>query len=442
MKRIAFISEHASPLALLGGTDSGGQNVYVAELARSLSAAGYMVDIYTRKDRADQPERTEWLPGVAVMHVPAGPEKEVEKEQLLPYMAEFGEWMIRYMRDRSLRYDLIHAHFFMSALVASAVKRVLGIPYVVTFHALGLVRRLHQQEADRFPPERCALERFIVQDADLLIAECPQDRADLLQLYHAEASRIAIVPCGFNPIEFQPLNRQEARRLLGLPESGKILLQLGRLVPRKGIDTVIRALGRLAGISRSIENTQLVVVGGNTPEPDAAATPEMARLQEIAVAENVSHCVHFTGRRDREVLRYYYAAADIFITTPWYEPFGITPLEAMACGLPVIGSNTGGIKYSVMDGRTGYLVPPKDPGALAGKISHLLGDHSLCREMGRRGLRRAHKMFTWDKVARQMCNVYDQLETQLRREKLARHKAFVFDRTTTAPVRLLNLPSI
>jgi len=440
MKRIAFISEHASPLAAIGGIDSGGQNVYVAELARALAANGHSVDIYTRRDSPDQAEVVEWLPGVCVIHVKAGPEAIVEKERLLPYMRQFSEWMIKFMRDQGKRYDLVHAHFFMSALVAANVKKAYGTPYAVTFHALGLVRKLHQAEADRFPADRCAIERFVVDDADLLVAECPQDKADLVHLYGAERAKIVVVPCGFNPCEFEPFDQAEARQRLGLPLTGRILLQLGRMVPRKGVDTVIRALARLTKGDGGKVN--LVVVGGNSEEPDALLTPEIGRLRQIAAAEEVGDRVLFTGRRNRELLRYYYAAADIFITTPWYEPFGITPLEAMACGLPVIGSNTGGIKYSVVNGRTGFLVPPKDPVALAKRIDRLLEDHRLRTEMGRRGLRRVQREFTWQKVAGQMCCAYEAMATRLRRERLSHHKVFAFDRLVIGQVRPLNQPSL
>lgn len=429
MKRIAFISEHASPLATLGGVDSGGQNVYVAELARALAGSGYLVDIFTRKEAADQPDVVDWLPGITVVHICAGPAAVIEKERLLPYMPEFTDTLLRYIRERKLRYELVHAHFFMSALVASSVKKVLAIPYVVTFHALGLVRRLHQGDSDRFPPERCLIERHVVHDADRLIAECPQDKEDLIRLYDADPARIAVVPCGFNPMEFKPYDRLEARRRLGLPEEGRILLQLGRMVPRKGVDTVIRALGCLRrGAGKIGERIHLVVVGGNSEDADVAKTPEIGRLQAIAAEEEVVDWVRFAGRRCRELLRLYYAAADIFITTPWYEPFGITPLEAMACGVPVIGSDTGGIKFSVVDGLTGFLVPPKDPVALAGRIDHLLHNEELAVRMGRSGLRRVRRLFTWEKVGREIDKAYSEMLAGVRREKLLEHKAFALEK--------------
>ncbi|MBS1606709.1 MAG: glycosyltransferase [Bacteroidetes bacterium] len=425
MKRIAFISEHASPLAILGGVDNGGQNVYVAELARALAARGYEIDVYTRKDHHQQARVVDWQPGIRVIHIKAGPESIVEKEQLLIHMEEFRNDMIDFINRDRKQYDLIHAHFFMSALVASSLKKILHIPYTVTFHALGLVRKLHQQEADRFPPERCMIEQFVVHDADHIIAECPQDRKDLIRLYSADAKKITIVPCGFNPSEFQPYDRNAARQHLGLPQDKPILLQLGRMVPRKGIDTVIRALGCLL---KAGEKARLVIVGGNDESDDTTLTPEIGRLKKIACDENVQDDILFTGRKSRHLLKYYYAAADIFITTPWYEPFGITPLEAMACGIPVVGSDTGGIKYSVANGRTGFLVPAKDFNTLAEKIGHLIKDPGLRLSMGRRGLHRVHSLFTWEKVADQMCSVYTGIETSLRRERLYSHRAFVHDR--------------
>lgn len=395
MHRIALISEHASPLAAAGGIDSGGQNVYVAHVARGLSRLGYDVDVFTRRDDASLPAVVDWDDGVRVVHVPAGPARFVPKEDLLPYMDEFARFIVEFCRRRG-DYDLIHANFFMSGLVAMRVRRVCGIPFVMTFHALGLVRRQHQKEADRFPAARIDIERRIAQTADRIIAECPQDEQDLVQLYGADARRITIVPCGFDADEFEPVSKEVARAALGLPADERIVLQLGRMVPRKGVDNVIRAMGHLTRTHRI--DAKLLVVGGDSDRPDPVATPELGRLQDIARAEQVADRVTFIGRRGREVLKLYYSAADVFVTTPWYEPFGITPLEAMACGTPVIGADVGGIKYSVVHGQTGYLVPPKDPAALAARLADLYCQPEHARRMGAQALRRAREHFTWESV--------------------------------------------
>jgi D-inositol-3-phosphate glycosyltransferase len=402
-KRIALISDHASPLASAGGIDSGGQNIYVAQVARHLARLGFSIDVFTRRDAENQPEVLPWQPGVRIVNVPAGPARFVRKEDLLPLMDEFA----RYVGDFAAAeggYQVAHANFFMSSLAAMHLKRVLGIPFVVTFHALGRVRRVHQQEADQFPPARIDIEEAAIAQADALIAECPQDKEDLVSLYGADARRIAIVPCGFDKAEFWPIARPFARRALGFDPKERIVLNVGRLVPRKGIDNAVRALGRLA--RRHGLPAKLVVVGGNSDLPCPLLTPEIGRLKEIAAAEGVVEQVVFTGRRSREFLKLYYNAADVFVTTPWYEPFGITPLEAMACGTPVVGAEVGGIKFSVADGFTGCLVPPNDPDALASSLARLFQDPDYRRGLGRNAIDRVHEQFTWAKVTASIAALY------------------------------------
>jgi glycosyltransferase involved in cell wall biosynthesis len=403
MTRIAMISEHASPLALLGGVDAGGQNVYVGQVARHLAEMGHEVDVFTRRDRADLPRAVPWCEGARVIHVPAGPPEPVRKEDLLPHMDEFTRHVRRACRAR--RYDVVHAHFFMSALVAADVRRATGTPFVVTFHALGRVRRLHQGGADAFPEARLAIEDRVVAEADRIIAECPQDERDLLRLYNADPSRIATVPCGFDPAEFWPISKPVARAELGLDPDEPILLQLGRMVPRKGVDNVVRSLARLRkdlGVP-----ARLLVVGGESEVPDPAVTPEIGRLMGIAREEGVADAVTFVGSRCRQALRSYYGAADVFVSTPWYEPFGITPVEAMACGTPVVGSNVGGIKSTVRDGETGFLVPPDDPVSLADRLALLFRDPALRRSFSRRAVRRANALYTWKRVSASILEAYE-----------------------------------
>jgi D-inositol-3-phosphate glycosyltransferase len=401
-KKIAFISEHASPLAVLGGVDSGGQNVYVAELSKYMAKLGYEVDVFTRWEDISLPKVTTLSDGVRVIQVKAGPVKYIPKEELLPYMPEFRENMILFMEQEAIMYDLVHANFFMSALVAMELKEVMDIPYVVTYHALGKVRLLHQREQDKFPAERSAIEKKTAEQADSVIAECPQDKEDLCSLYQVNASRINIVPCGFCPSSFYPVNQSFARSLLGLDKKEKIILQLGRMVPRKGVDNVIRSLRFLQSL-----HTRLLIVGGESENPDPAYSPEIHRLQQLAKEEGVLSSVTFAGRRDGKMLKYFYSAADIFITTPWYEPFGITPLESMACGTPVIGADVGGIKYSVKNGETGYLVPPRNPQALAAKIDHLLNNPVLIKKMQLNSIRRVHSLFTWARIAEMIAGIYE-----------------------------------
>ena len=410
--RIAMISEHASPLASLGGADSGGQNVYVAQVARHLAAGGHQVDVFTRRDDPHLPEQVACGSGLRVIHVPAGPAAPVRKEDLLPWMDDFSQFVQDFSRRED--YDLTHAHFFMSALVAADLKRLAGIPFVVTFHALGRIRRQHQQGADEFPEERLDIEDAVVEEADRIIAECPQDQSDLVRWYSADKQKIAVVPCGFDPQEMWPIDRAEARKQLGWPANEQILLQLGRMVPRKGIETVIRALAVLR--QRNGLSPRLMIVGGETRKADPIATPEIGRLAAVSREVGAEDLVTFVGSRSRSELKTYYSAADVFVTTPWYEPFGITPLEAMACGLPVVGSSVGGIKMTVADGQTGFLVPPRDPAALAQRLARLLSDPPLRARFGDSGLRRVHQLFTWKRVTAAIERVYEDV-LEMRREK-------------------------
>ena len=402
--KIAVISEHASPLATLGGVDSGGQNVYVAELAKFLSLAGYELDIYTRWEDPLLPQVVNWMHGIRVVHVHAGPKQCIPKEELLPFMDQFRENMLSFIRAGKIIYGLIHANFWMSGLVASQLKEILGIPFVITFHALGQVRRLHQGDSDKFPPERIMIEDDIIKKADQVIAECPQDKEDLMKLYGAPSFKITTIPCGFSSKEFYPIDKALARKLLGLSEDESIILQLGRMVPRKGVDNVIKAMAKLRN-----PRARLLIVGGEFDEEDVLSNPEIKRLYELAKEEGVVASVTFVGRKNRDLLKFYYSAADVFVTTPWYEPFGITPLESMACATPVIGADVGGIKFSVVDGVTGYLVPPNDAAALALSIDQLVSNKELLERMGRNGVKRVNSEFSWAIIARQADQLYQRI---------------------------------
>lgn len=407
MKRIAVVSEHASPQAAPGGVDSGGQNIYVANIAQQLASRGWKVDVFTRRDDASLPAVVEWAPNVRVVHVAAGPAHPLPKEQLMPYMEEFGRAMRAWFLCSTVPYDLIHANFFMSAMAALPVAREFDIPMAVTFHALGKVRRQHQAEADRFPDSRFTIEEHIVREADCIIAECPQDKTDLMTLYGADPRVISMIPCGFSSDEMAPVDKAEARKVLGWDYRAFHVLQLGRMVPRKGIDTVIRAVSRLH--ARHGRFARLCVVGGDISNPQGADRAEYRRLKALAMQEGVGRHIDFVGQQDRTRLKYFYCAADVFVTTPWYEPFGITPVEAMACATPVIGSDTGGIRYSVVDGETGFLVPPKDPGRLAHRLLELANDDDLAWAMGQAGVQRANQLFTWHSVGEQLSAVFDRL---------------------------------
>ncbi|GAB4195693.1 MAG: glycosyltransferase family 1 protein [Roseiflexaceae bacterium] len=408
---IAFLSEHASPMALLGGQDAGGQNVYVDEVSRNLGRLGYAVDVFTRRDSPGLPEVVEWAPGVRIVHLTAGPPQILLKDDLWPYIPAFYDALLEFMLRDGVRYDLIHGNFWMSGWVAARAGRRLDIPSVQIFHAMGKTKRRHQGGQDTSPTGRITVETDIVQQVDRLIAQCPSEQVELIDDYGADPARVALIPSAVNIERFRPLPRAEARRRIGLAGDGPVVVYVGRMLPRKDVRNLVRAFGLLLrdATGTALADARLLLVGGETDTPDPEATPEIGVLQQLAAEHGLADRVIFTGRRGPDALRLYYCAGDVAVTTPWYEPFGLTPLEAQACGVPVIGSAVGGITYTIQDGVTGALVPPRDPEALAGRLRELLSQPELRAQMGRAARLRVEREFTWPVVAQRTARLYQAL---------------------------------
>ncbi|MEE1927019.1 glycosyltransferase [Streptomyces sp. TRM 70351] len=398
--RIAMVSEHASPLAVLGGPDAGGQNVYVAQLSRALADRGHTVTVHTRRDAAGLPARVAFAPGVTVEHVPAGPAGELPKDELLPYMPAFGRHLARVWAEAPP--DVVHAHFWMSGVAALAGARGAGVPVVQTFHALGTVKRRHQGARDTSPPERVATERRLGRGCDRVLATCG-DEVDELAALGVAPSRTSVVPCGVDTGEFSPRGAPAA-----VPERTQPyrLLAAGRLVPRKGFDLAVRALADVPG-------AELLVAGG----PGAArldGDAEARRLRALAREYGVADRVRLLGAVGHEAMPALIRSADLMLATPVYEPFGIVPLEAMACGVPVVATAVGGQLDSVADHVTGRLVPPGDRQALAGAVNALLRSGQTRAAYGAAGRRRALARFSWSRVAEGAEQVYTQVTARHR----------------------------
>lgn len=388
--KVAMVSEHASPLAVLGGVDAGGQNVYVAALAQQLGQDGVDVVVHTRRDDPAPARQVEMGPNVIVDHVDAGPAQPISKDDLLPLMNDFAVDLHRaWTIDRP---DVVHAHFWMSGRAALAAARPLGIPVVVTFHALGVVKRRHQGSKDTSPPERLATEQTLVRRADRVMATCSDEVFELLRL-GADSGALSVVPCGVDVDLFRPDVEPEPRTP-GL----RRLVVVSRLVERKGIGNVISAL-------RDVRDAELVIAGG--PQLDRLSDdPEAQRLMHLAREARVADRVQFRGRVGRSELPALMRSADVAVCVPWYEPFGIVPLEAMACGVPVVASAVGGLTDTVVDGVTGLHVPPRRPDRVADAVNLLLADADLRASLGAAGARRARSRYSWPRVAHATLGVY------------------------------------
>lgn len=389
---IAMVSEHASPLAAIGGVDAGGQNVHVAALAAGLSRRGHEVTVYTRRDDPGLPKTVRVKDGYRVVHVPAGPAAALPKDELLPHMGEFARFLdARWRRNRP---DVVHAHFWMSGIAAQLAARHCHVPTVQTFHALGVVKRRHQGGADTSPQARQRLEALVARGADWVSATCTDEVFELIRMGRAR-SRISVVPCGVDADRFTPVGEIAPRTNL------KRIISIGRLVPRKGFDVMIQAMPK-------IRDTELVIIGGPA-QADLGADPEARRLHALASELGVADRVHLAGAIAHNDMPALLRSADVVACTPWYEPFGIVPLEAMACGVPVLAAAVGGMLDTVVDEVTGRLVPPRDPNACAEAANQILFEPFFARGLGAAGRDRARSRYGWDRIAADTVRVYDRV---------------------------------
>ncbi|MCW4385595.1 glycosyltransferase [Salinibacterium sp. SYSU T00001] len=390
--RIAMISEHASPLATLGGVDAGGQNVHVAALSSALARRGHSVTVYTRRDDPALADRVTFAPGVEVVHITAGPERHILKDELLPYMEALGDGVAADWAQNPP--DIVHGHFWMSGLAAlraaGSIAAERSIPVTQTFHALGAVKRRHQGLQDTSPPEREWLEPWVGRSADSVIATC-SDEAFELKALGVPSTGIYVVPCGVDLSLFSPEGPAESK--------GRTfrIVTVGRLVQRKGVDLVIEAMARL--VADTAQDVELVIVGGSGSADSLRDDPEVQRLSAKARELGVEDRVHIRGQLGLDALPAVYRSADVVACTPWYEPFGIVPLEAMASGVPVVASSVGGLIDTVVDGGTGIHVPPRDSAGIADALAALLSDEDLRRTLGRAGRERIEARYAWDQIA-------------------------------------------
>jgi len=395
---IAMVSEHASPLAALGGEDAGGQNVHVAALARALADRGHAVEVYTRRDSAELPDQVPLGPGVDVVHVPAGPPQALPKDELLPYMAGFGDWLARRWRARPP--DVVHAHFWMSGVACLTARRRTHFPLVQTFHALGVVKRRHQGAKDTSPPDRIDIESTLARDVDAVVATATDEVRELLA-FGSSADSLHVVPCG---VDLELFGRSHGDAAFGAPwwrGTGHRILSLGRLVERKGVTTLVEAMAQ-------VPDAELVVAGGPAGA-DYDSDPEVRRLRATAARYGVTDRVRLVGAVPRDQVPGLIRSADVVVCVPWYEPFGIVPLEAMACARPVVASAVGGMLDTVLDGRTGAHVRPRDPAGLAEALQGLLAERDRREAMGRAGAARVAERYTWPRVAEETERIYEQV---------------------------------
>lgn len=393
--RIAMLCVHTSPLAQPGGRESGGMNVYVREIAVALGERGYAVDVFTRRASAEAPDVQPIGPNARVVHITAGP-YELEKQEIAAYLDEFEAGVLAFARGQADGYALVHSHYWLSGAVAMRLSERWGVPHVAMFHTLGEVKN-RARVTEREPAGRIAAEREIARQADAVVVASEHERHLLEALYEADATRVTVVPCGVDLDRFAPMEKEVARRTLGIPEGERIILFVGRIEPLKGIDILISAAAQL----HDDENFRVLIVGG-----DARAEEEIAQLRSHASRLDVDHHISFVGSVAHDELPLYYNAADVCVVPSYYESFGMVAVESMACGTPVVASRVGGLTSTVMDGETGYLIAWRCPEPFAERLELLLDNDELRASFGRAG-RAAVERFRWANVADAIASLYE-----------------------------------
>jgi D-inositol-3-phosphate glycosyltransferase len=402
---LAVISAHTCPLAALGGWETGGMNVYVRELGRALADRGARLDIFTRRQACGTPDVEEFAPGARVIHIDAGPQRRVDKYDVLDYLPEFACGVQRWRAVTGISYDLIHAHYWLSGRIGILFRERWDVPMVCMFHTLAQIKnRVAESAAEREQAVRYEIERRTMAACDRIVAATERDRAQMVRHYGKHAP-IMVIPGGVDLQRFRPLPRAEARAELGVGAS-KVILFVGRIQRLKGLEVLLRALHHACGSDTSLD-VRLLIVGG-LANAECRELREITRLQQLAGRLGVADRVTFVGAVQHERLPLYYASADVTVMPSTYESFGLVAVESLACGTPVIASRVGGLPTIVRDGETGFLVPWRDPRLFAERIVQLLNDDSLRARMGLNG-RPSVERFGWDNIAAQHLQLYQEL---------------------------------
>ena len=409
--RIAMLSYHTCPLATLGGKDTGGMNVYIRDLTRELGRRGIGVDVFTRSQDEHVPHVLHDLGyGNRIVHIPAGPEHPLPKEDLSRHLADFRQGILAFAEAKSIRYDLIHAHYWLSGLAGLELRKAWDLPLIQMFHTLGVMKnRVARSPSEIEPEERVEAEKRLLREADRVVAATQAELAQIQWLYQVPTDNVVVIPPGVDTARFYPIPQDEAKEYVGVPEDRHLILFVGRIAPLKGIDTLLEAIGLLCeqGFLDAVP-IAVAVIGG---EPDASRdelSAAMQSLERFCEERGLKEIVRFLGRRDQDSLPYYYSAADVVVVPSHYESFGLVALEAMACGRAVVASETGGLAFLIRDGETGFHVPAVDPSALAGRLAELLSDPGLRERMGKEACAYAGQ-FAWPLIADRILDLYGQM---------------------------------
>lgn len=405
-KRIALISVHGDPAIEIGKEEAGGQNVYVRQVGEALAKLGWQVDMFTRKASAEDARIVEHLPNCRTIRLTAGPEEFISRDNLFPYLPEFVEQVMKFQADEGIEYTLVHTNYWLSSWVGMELKRRQGCKQVHTYHSLGCVKYKSVSTIPLIAKTRLEVEKTLLETAERVVATSPQEKLHMRSLVSSKGN-IDIIPCGTDIHRFGSVSKEQAREILGIGKETAVILYVGRFDRRKGIETLVRAVGQSQ--LRGKKDIKLIIGGGSRPGQSDGI--ERDRIEGIVAELGMSDMTIFPGRLGDDTLHYYYAAADVCVVPSHYEPFGLVAIEAMASNTPVVASDVGGLQFTVVPEETGLLAPPKDDAAFAEAIDRILSlDADDRNKMGQAARKRVEKMFSWEGVATQLGELYEVLQ--------------------------------
>ena len=384
--RIAMLSAHSCPVGTLGAKDTGGMSVYIRELAHELGEQGHLVDVYTRVHDHRDPQIVNFGQNARLIHLRAGEDEQIHKLAVYSHLPDFACNMENFRKRNGLQYDLVFSHYWLSAWVGKYLQQWWHVPHITMFHTLGAVK--NSIDIGESEPElRIETERDLAHNCHHIIAPTEKEKENLIRHYGVSPERIGVIPCGVNLEQFKPVNKEMAKQQLGFTDD-KIILFVGRIEPLKGIDQLLKAMPYLP-ISKGLK---LVIIGG-----DENSQHEMGSLQALSRHLHVESSVTFLGLIKHEQMPYFYSAADASVVSSYYESFGLSALESLACGTPVVATDVGALKDIIRQGEMGYVVTDNSPHLLADKIALLLLRPSLDMETAS-SIRASVSRFSWTNI--------------------------------------------
>jgi D-inositol-3-phosphate glycosyltransferase len=424
--RIALISVDGDPAAEIGQEEAGGQNVYVRQVGEALASLGWQVDMFTRRSHPDQADVVQHRENCRTIRLNTGPAIFMSRDDLFDLLPEFVQEFQAFQHKEGYSYSLIHTHYWLSSWVGLKLKQLQPIVQIHTYHSLGAIKYRSVEDIPPIAAKRLAIEKDCLETVDCVVATSPQEQEHMRSLVSTKG-QIQMIPCGTNIDHFGSVDRVTARQHLGIAPDTKLVLYVGRFDKRKGIETLVRAIAQSS--LRNDPTLKLMIGGGSCPGRSDGI--ERDRIEALVHELGLSDITVFPGRLDQSLLPNYYAAADVCVVPSHYEPFGLVPIEAMACRTPVVASNVGGLQFTVVSEVTGLLVPPKDDVAFAKAIDRILANPTWQHELGQTGRQRVEIGFSWNSVAASLGNLYNTLLT-----------ATFTESALTEPAMLSSMPEV